>query len=120
MSNLVPFSPDRILEQRHAEKVRELTLQVKAEQDALAVQNTSLERKVASLEEEEAKCKNIIAQLEMENRMLEQEHRAVVDQLAAVQLVKDKLERDLESLSGLQQKVRSFLIFSFKQDHFFY
>ncbi|EEB18770.1 blastoderm specific protein 25D, putative [Pediculus humanus corporis] len=93
------------LEQKHAEKIRELTNQAKSEQDTLLAQNMVLERKLKQLESDEVKNKNLISQLEMENRMLEQEHRNVIDQLSAVQSSKKKLEKDLENVSVLQQRV---------------
>lgn len=95
----------RCLEQKHAEKIRELTNQAKSEQDTLLAQNLVLERKLKQLESEEVKNKAVISQLELENRLLEQEHRTVVDQLSAVQLTKEKLKKDLENVSALQQKV---------------
>lgn len=93
------------MEQRHAERTRELTLQLKSEQETLAAQNSALEQKLAALEEEESKSKALISQLELENKLLEQEHRAVMDQLSTLQTAKERLERDVEALSGLQQKV---------------
>lgn len=57
------------------------------------------------MEDEESKSKSIIAQIELENKLLEQEHRTVTDQLSTLQVVNEKLERDLESLAGLRQKV---------------
>ncbi|KAL0267594.1 UNVERIFIED_CONTAM: hypothetical protein PYX00_009823 [Menopon gallinae] len=94
----------KTLEQRHTEKIRELTLQLKSEQDAQATHTSQLEKKVSTLEEERNKCKSVIMQLELENKTLEHEHRVVTDQLANLQRIKEKLEADLEALSNLQMR----------------
>lgn len=96
----------RSLEQKHAERMRELTNQAKSEQEALLTQNIALEKRLKQLESEEAKNKAAIVQLELEGKLLEQENQSVIEQLSAMQMTKQKLEKDLENVSALQQKVR--------------
>lgn len=96
------------MEQKHAEKIRELTNQAKSEQDSLMTQNMALERKLKFLEDEENRNKTVIAQLELENRLLEEEHRTIADELTTVKQSKQKLEKDLQNVSGLQQRVRNY------------
>ncbi|KAK6640265.1 hypothetical protein RUM44_011951 [Polyplax serrata] len=93
------------LEQKHAERMRELTNQAKSEQEALLTQNIALEKRLKQLESEEAKNKAAIVQLELEGKLLEQENQSVIEQLSAMQMTKQKLEKDLENVSALQQKV---------------
>lgn len=92
------------------EKIRELTLQLKSEQEAQATHTSQLEKKVLTLEEERNKCKAMILQLELENKALEQEHQTITDQLSILQRIKEKLEADLQDLSNLQMKVSSVVI----------
>lgn len=47
----------RLLEQRHAEQLKDLSEQLGSDREQLAVQNLSLEKQVSSLQEEESRLR---------------------------------------------------------------
>lgn len=103
----------RALEQRHADRVRELTEQVKAEQEQLTQQNAHLERRVAALEAEEVHMRAELQRLQGENQQLQEEHQALIGQLTTLRTERDGLRRNVQELSLIQQKVRSSSSFFF-------
>lgn len=99
------------MEQRHAERVRELTELAKTEHDQLTVQNQQLEGRLASLEAEEGQNKMELNRLLVENRHLQDEQQSLVSQLTVLQMERDTLRGNVQELSAIQEKVFAFFLF---------
>lgn len=55
----------RLLEQQHAKQLKELSEQLGLDREHFAVQNLSLEKRVASLEEEESRLRMQVTSLQL-------------------------------------------------------
>lgn len=101
----------RALEQRHAERVRELAEQSKTEHDQLTAQNQQLEARLANLESEEGLNKMELNRLLAENQQLQEEQQNLVSQLTVLQVERDTLRGHVQELSAIQEKVSLKLVY---------
>ncbi|XP_046389022.1 ninein-like isoform X2 [Ischnura elegans] len=89
----------KLLEQRHAEVIRELQEQSCMERDALSAQNTEMEKKIFRLQEEETRLREECLALRNENEILEKENQSLLDHVAKCEEDKLKLSEEIEILS---------------------
>ncbi|XP_069682970.1 ninein homolog isoform X3 [Periplaneta americana] len=95
----------KLLEQRHAEQLKDLSEQLGSDREQLASQNLSLEKQVESLQEEESRLRTQVSTLQTENEVLEKENQNLTEQLSKSEESKVQLQQELESLAGLQQRL---------------
>lgn len=95
----------KLLEQRHAEQLKDLSEQLGSDREQLAVQNLSLEKQVASLQEEESRLRIQVTTLQSENEVLEKENQNLTEHLSKSEETRLQLQKELESLAGLQQRL---------------
>ncbi|KAJ9587226.1 hypothetical protein L9F63_019250, partial [Diploptera punctata] len=95
----------KLLEQRHAEQLKTLSEQLGSDREQLAVQNLSLEKQVSSLQDEETRLRIQVTTLESENESLDKENHNLTEQLTKSEEARIQLQKELESLAGLQQRL---------------
>lgn len=95
----------KLLEQRHAEQLKDLSEQLGSDREQLAVQNLSLEKQVSSLQEEESRLRIQVTTLQAENEILDKENHNLTEQLSKSEETRVQLQKELESLAGLQQRL---------------
>nr|CAD7568032.1 unnamed protein product [Timema californicum] len=88
----------RLLEQRHAQYTKQLTEQLTLEREQLAVQNQSLEKQLAALQEEEFRLRTDLNASRLENESLEHENHNLSEQLTLSQEVRTQLQKQVEDM----------------------
>ncbi|XP_071454569.1 ninein-like protein isoform X2 [Hetaerina americana] len=89
----------KLLEQRHAEVIRELQEQSCMERDALSSQNAEMEKKMSRLQGEEGHLREECLSLRNENEILEKENQSLLEHVAQSEEDKLKLREEIERLS---------------------
>ncbi|XP_049835606.1 blastoderm-specific protein 25D isoform X7 [Schistocerca gregaria] len=95
----------KLLEQRHAEQLREVAEQLGQEREQLAAQVHNLEQRLAALHEEDSRLRQELAALKVENEAVDKENQSLLEQLEETRKAKASLQNELESLASLQQKI---------------
>lgn len=95
----------KLLEQRHAEQLREVAEQLGQEREQLAAQAHNLEQRLAALHEEDSRLRQELAALKVENEAMDKENQSLLEQLEETRKAKVSLQKELESLASLQQKI---------------
>ncbi|XP_068085274.1 ninein homolog [Anabrus simplex] len=95
----------KLLEQRHAEQIRQVTEQLGLEREQLTLQSQALERQVAALQDEESRIRNELATLLEENKAMDKENQGLLEQLSASKQAQAQLQEEVESMATLQQRL---------------
>nr|CAD7392472.1 unnamed protein product [Timema cristinae] len=88
----------RLLEQRHAQYTKQLTEQLTLEREQLAVQNQSLEKQLAALQEEEFRLRTDLNASRLENESLEHENHNLSEQLTLSQEIRTQQQKQVEDM----------------------
>ncbi|XP_055710040.1 blastoderm-specific protein 25D isoform X2 [Phlebotomus papatasi] len=94
----------RALEQRHAETIRELTLQMTKDREQLAALNGKLEERIKYLESEQTRLKNDNAVLRSENSAFESEQTKFQGIIAELTETNHKLNAEIAELGSRQDQ----------------
>ncbi|XP_046664014.1 blastoderm-specific protein 25D [Homalodisca vitripennis] len=96
----------KLLEQRHAEQVKQLSVQLAMDRDQLTAATLRLEKKLALQQEEEAKLRADLNNLQVECDTMEKENQSMSEQLAECEGIKVRAEIDSLQIQQLQQRVQ--------------
>ncbi|XP_054260732.1 blastoderm-specific protein 25D [Macrosteles quadrilineatus] len=96
----------KLLEQKHAEQVKQLSAQLAVDRDQLTATTLRLEQKLALQQEEEARLRAELNTLQQDFEVMERENQALSEQLADYVVYKNKSERDGLQIQQLQQRVQ--------------
>ncbi|CAG9864195.1 unnamed protein product [Phyllotreta striolata] len=94
----------KLLEQRHADIVKELTAQFAKDKDQSVQANRSLEEKISTLEVEVGKLKNDLSVAGKYSLNLEKDNRSLSMKIDELERDKDRLSGRIETLEGETQK----------------
>lgn len=95
----------KLLEQKHAETLRDLTMRFTQEREQLALQNNRLDQKVLSLQQSESKLVSEVSFLRHENETLEKESRNLTEKISECEEAKFQMSKELEEIESLQQRL---------------
>ncbi|XP_059617034.1 blastoderm-specific protein 25D [Phlebotomus argentipes] len=94
----------RALEQRHADAVRELTVQMTKDREQLAALNGKLEERIKLLETEQVRLKSDNAQLRSENSAFESEQTKFQGVIADLTATNQRLNTEIAELGSRQDQ----------------
>lgn len=95
----------KVMEQRHAEQLKQLSLQLTADREQLTASTQRLEKKLAQQQEEESRIRADLATLQMEYETLEKDNRSLADRLSGCEELKARAEKEIQRMEKLQQRV---------------
>ncbi|XP_030759348.1 blastoderm-specific protein 25D isoform X2 [Sitophilus oryzae] len=95
----------KLLEQRHADMLRDITSQYTKDKEQLGVINQSLEDKISTLETETIKLKNDMVTAQKYSLNLEKENQSLNGRICNLEKDKDVLTGRIEILEAEKQKV---------------
>lgn len=93
----------KLLEQRHANIVRDLTEQLTGEREQATFLNMKLEKRTAALENEVIKLKLEIERVEQDNTAIEKENQSLVEQVSELEQNYTQLAQNLSTLEAEKQ-----------------
>ncbi|KAF7285740.1 hypothetical protein GWI33_010159, partial [Rhynchophorus ferrugineus] len=96
----------KLLEQRHADMLRDITSQYSKDKEQLYVINKSLEDKIATLETETIKLKNDLTTAKKYSLNVEQENQTLSSRICGLEKDNDLLNDRIEILESEKQKIR--------------
>lgn len=94
----------RLLEQRHADILKEINEQFVNEKEQTGLLNHRLEQKIVMLENEEAKLRNELLAVQKYSTTLEKDNQLLNEQIQELERVKDMLAEQIGMLEGERQK----------------
>lgn len=94
----------KLLEQRHADILKEMNEQFANDKEQATLLNHTLEQKIACLESEEAKLRNELLMVRNYTATLEKDNQVLNDQIQELQQVKSVLTEQIGALEGEKQK----------------
>lgn len=94
----------RLLEQRHADILKDITEQCSVEKDQMSVLNRNLEERIASLECEETKLRNDLDLAQKYLSSVEKENQNLSGQVAELQQMRELLNEQVKLLEKEKQK----------------
>lgn len=95
----------KILEQKHCETVQQLTMRLDAEKDQTGRVVSELEKRVASLQNEETKLKNQFEILKIKHEKVEKENENLQEQLSETLETNKKLTLEIKMLTDQQTRL---------------
>ncbi|XP_075214944.1 ninein homolog [Lycorma delicatula] len=95
----------KLLEQRHAEQVKQLGLQLVSEREKLTATTLRLEKKLADVQEEEIRLRSELAALQSECANMEKENRSLVEQLSDYDMAQKRAEEQEQKMEALQLRL---------------
>lgn len=101
----------KLLEQRHADMLRDITSQYSNDKEQLYVINKSLEDKIATLETETMKLKNDLTTAKKYSLNVEKENQTLSSRICGLEKDNDLLNERIEMLESEKQKLRYFNYF---------
>lgn len=94
----------KLLEQRHADILKELNEQFSNDKEQASQMNQRLEQRISSLEIEESKLRNDLLLAQKYSLGLEKDNQMLNEQIRELQQVKDVLTEQIGTLEGERQK----------------
>lgn len=94
----------RLLEQRHADILKDITEQCAAEKDQMSVLNRNLEERITSIESEEAKLRNDLNLAQKYLCSVEKENQNLSSQVVELEEVRELLNEQVKLLENEKQK----------------
>lgn len=95
----------KLLEQRHAEVLKELTSQFTGDKEQMSILNSKLEKRIASLETEETKLKSTIHSIESYNSTLEIDNQSLSNKITEMEYIKITLTERVTILENECRKI---------------